>query len=146
SLSSVNYIKSNSRNILFFNTVDKKAHWLFPNNDQVIVNVRFITYPAGGVRLSSDSTQQKVTTSILIASEDRAPLAAGSKRLQNLFIALSDDYKLTPVVEGIDSILGHHQTSENNLLIFYLTNGAAKVIDYDLAARKVTSDTLLTAQ
>lgn len=42
-------------------------------------------------------------------------------------------------------LLGHHQMPDQSVLVFYVSGGVVKVVDYDIAGKKVRSDEKLSA-
>lgn len=142
-LSSGSYIENNTSNILFFDTKEKKAHWLIAGNDQRIYYFSFIKYPSHN---SPDLTSfQKQTTTGILFSIKTAPGQDGASA-QDLFIADANGKNVKLIAKGIDSILSYNQPSDDNFLVFYLKDGVAKVIDYKISDHTVSSDSVIALQ
>lgn len=141
------YGQGDARNLLFFDTKSKKVRWLLNGNEQIIPSVSFITdpesedyeYSTGGLSGKSITTQ-----SILL---EIAPLGTDGSTIggrRRLALASPNGESLLTVAEGIDGLLGKHKTSEQSLLAFYSIRGEVRVVEIDLEARTVTSDSALS--
>jgi hypothetical protein len=139
--------RSGARNILFFDTDGKKGHWLLPRNDQEIASYAFLMDPPDEKFMFSDGEPHKpnqVAEAILIELQPAG--SAAGKSSHRLVVASADGRRLKVIVDALDGKLGHQQMTSDSLLIFYVANGVAKVLDYDLKGEAIKSDTVLTAE
>lgn len=137
-----------ARNLLFFDMTSTKAHWLFPDNDQVIKSFSFFKDPPRSAYDCDHGTRKReqVATSILLELEPLHAAADAKDRARRLVIASADGRDSTSVAQPIGSLLGYHQSSGDSAFVFYVSGGAARVLVLDPITRKVDSDTLLSAQ
>jgi hypothetical protein len=126
------------RNLLFFDPASKKGHWLFPGNDQTIRSQAFLTDPPA----KSGNTGRMIA---LLLDVEQPP--KGDRPAQRrLAIADAEGRHVTTLADGIDDMLGWHQTDGQSVLVFYSVGGAARVIDYDIVGHAVRSDGTLSAE
>ena len=141
------YGRGDARNLLFFDTVSKKTHWLLKGNEQMIPSVAFITNPATEdyeYASSKPCDKDLVTQGILL---EVAPLKNGknsTKEVRQLALASPDGTELITVANGIDGLLGKHKTSSDALLAFYSVGGTVRVAEIDTSTRVVKSDNVLS--
>jgi hypothetical protein len=129
------YGASSNHNILIFNLEDKKANWLLSTDNMVIPYNNFIFWPRTQ-QFSNDQTRSQTPVALLYTT-----MNPGSDiKIQNLFISSIDGKNSILVRGGIDGILSYYLQSERNLLIFYVQNGFARVLDFDLVEKKVISN------
>lgn len=69
----------------------------------------------------------------------------GTTHRRRLAISSPVGRQLTTITDQIDGVLGHHQLADQSVLIFYVSGGVAKVIDYDIAGRATRSNVKLSA-
>ncbi len=138
-----------AQNLLFFDTVAKSAHWLLPSNDQIIPSFSFLMDPPGPSYAYDDGEsrdRKQVAIALLVeiqAKRNRDQLDAGPR---SLAIASPDGRALTPIAQSIQGLLGHHHARKDSLLVFYVSSGAARVLDVDPITRTVRSDAPLATQ
>jgi hypothetical protein len=137
-----------ARNLLFFDVSTKKAHWLLPDNSQTIESFSFLMDPPGmryGYCDDEAKEGDQVTIAILLELQPSgpSPADAGSRTLA---IAPPDGRLLTAIAEATEGLLGYHQPSTESVLVFYVSEGAARVLDADPGTRKVRSDALLEGE
>jgi hypothetical protein len=53
---------------------------------------------------------------------------------------------MAPIAQSIQGVLGYHHARADALFVFYVSEGAARVLDVDPLARTVRSDTALGAR
>lgn len=137
-----------ARNLLFFNVSTKRAHWLLPDNGQTIESFSFLMDPPGArYGYCDDEAQKRDQVAIAILLElrpaERSPDETVSRTLA---IAPPDGRTLTTIAKATEGLLGHHQPSKESVLVFYVSGGAARVLDVDISTRKVRSDSLLEGE
>ena len=130
-------------NLLFFDPGSKRGHWLLPGNDQTIRSHEFLTDPPG--RADATDPDHKVRTVALLLDIEQ-PSKDGGPAQRHLAIADADDRHILILVDGIDDVLGWHQVDGQSVLVFYTAGGVARIIDYDIAGRRVRSDGALSAE
>jgi hypothetical protein len=138
-----------ARNLLFFDMNSKKAHWLFPNNDQIVKSFFFLMDPPGSPYAYDDGEARKpeqVAVAILLELEPLPKKPSAHDHARSLAIATAEGRDLTSIAQPISGLLGYHQLSKESTFVFYVSDGAARVLDVDPTARKVNSDALLSAQ
>jgi len=136
-----------ARNLLFFDTVTKTAHWLLPDNDQVIRSFSFLMDPPSVNCWSADGEpckRDQKTVALLVEMEG-AQAAATTDGSRTIALASPDGRYLTPIARSIGGLLGYHQPSADSVLVFYVSAGSARVLDAETGTRKVRSDALLAA-
>jgi hypothetical protein len=138
-----------ARNLLFFDTATQKAHWLLPDNEQTIASFSFLMDPPRdryGFDAGGSDERERVALAILveIAPDRRGGDPADATR--RLAVASADGRKLTPIVKSTEGLLGYHQAARDSVLVFYVSDGAAKVLDLDPTTRATRSDRVLSAQ
>ena len=129
-------------NLLFFDPASKKGHWLFSRNDQAILSETFLTDRPGKAGVFGPDAGR--TIALLLDIEQ--PAQDGRPAQRHLAIAGADGRQVTTLAEGIDDMLGWHQTDAQSVLVFYTAGGIARVIDYDIAGRSVRSDGTMSAE
>ncbi len=139
-----------AHNLLFFNTATKKARWLFPGNNQTISSYSFLLDPPStrygydqGEAEKRDQTAIAVLLEVRDPPEEGAPSATHSRRLA---VASPDGRSVTEIADASDGLLGYHQAARDSVVVFYISAGAARVLDLDPVARKVRSDELLSTE
>ena len=133
-----------SRNVLFFDPAGNKSRWLIAGNNQLITGFDFLVVrdqPAGAS--SSRERAVAIICDLYVPAEDSG---TGAHRARRLAIALPDGRDLTTLVDSIDDFLGYHQLSDSAVVLFYVSGGSAKALNYDFAMHKVISDAKLTAE
>jgi hypothetical protein len=137
-----------AHNLLFFDMSSRKVHWLLPDNDQIIQSFSFLMDPPGP-RYADDGEARKrnqVTIAILLELQRPHATADAGGQTRSLAIASADGRSVTSLTESIGGLLGYHQPSTESAFIFYVSEGATRVLDVDPTTRKVRSDVLLSAQ
>jgi hypothetical protein len=134
-----------SRNVLFFDTDTKAVHWLFPTHDQHIRSHVFLYDPPSRDEWDDDDAKgERRTVALLIETE---PRAAGEKDAppppRSIAIAAPDGRDLATIVPACQGLLGQHQITNRSAFVFYVADGAARVIELDALERSVRSDALL---
>lgn len=144
-----NYIGSGSigsrgsaRNLLFFDIGTKKAHWLLPDNNQTIESFAFLMDPPTARYMYNDGeaqTRKQVALAILLElqRDDPSTPDGASRRLA---IAPPDGRTIALLADSTEGLLGYHQPGRDSVLVFYVSAGAARVLDADPGARKVRSN------
>jgi hypothetical protein len=138
-----------ARNLLFFSTVTKRAHWLLPGNDQTISAYHFLLDPPStryGYDQGEAEKQDQVATALLLEIQDSSEEASPGSHSRRLAVASPDGRSLTKIADATDGLLGFHQASKDSVLVFYIAAGAARVLDLDPNARSVRSDGLLSTE
>jgi len=141
SLSS-SYTPTDLRNLLFFDTASRQAHWLLDDNTQSMAALSVIGEP--DPYLSRGSTGDNHALGLLFLSR---PARAEDKRDTSWDIRLAsiDGRQLKTLVSGADSLLDHQLVNDHTLLVFYATRGVVHVLDVDPATRELRSDRTLPA-
>jgi len=133
-----------TRNILFFDSTNNRSHWLLAGNDQLISTFDFLVS-----RDQPVPTKDSKDKAVAIIFDLLAPVTLtneAAKHTRRLAIASPDGRDLTTLVDSIDDFLGYHQLSDSTVVLFYVSGGSAKALNYDFAAHKVVSDAKLTAE
>lgn len=135
-------------NLLFFDTATKKAHWLFPGNNQTISSFFFITDPPSAEYEFDDGNRgaaEPVTIAIVmeIQSSSNTQPTAG-ENVRSLAMATPDGRSITKVADSVDGMLGYHVAKKDSTFVFVIVGGAARVLHIDPSARVVLSDELLS--
>jgi hypothetical protein len=137
-----------AHNLLFFDMNSKKTHWLLPDNDQVIQSFSFFMDPPAASYTFDGEARKRDQVAIAILLELQRPRettdATGESR--SLAIASAEGRALTSIAQSIGGLLGYHQSSTESAFVFYVSDGAARVLDVNPTTRKVRSDGLLSAQ
>ena len=121
-----------ARNLLFFDIGTKKAHWLLPDNNQTIESFTFPMDPP------AERRKQVALAILLELRRDDPSTPDGASR--RLAIAPPDGRTIALLADSTDGLLGHHQPGRDSVLVFYVSAGAARVLDADPATRKVRSN------
>lgn len=90
--------------------------------------------------------RKQVAIALLVEILEQRPGAPAEADSRSLVIASPDGRASTTIAQSIQGLLGYHQVGKDSLLVFYVSSGAARVLDVDPVARAVRSDTPLTAQ
>lgn len=136
----------NAHNLLFFDMSSRKAHWLLPGNDQIIASFSFLMDPPGARYADDGEARKRDQVAIAILLELRRPPAAAGGQARSLAIASADGRGVASIAESIGGLLGYHQSSTESAFVFYVSDGAARVLDVDPSTRRVRTDVLLSAQ
>lgn len=142
---------ANTRNLLFFDSVTKKAHWLLKGNHEFIHTYSFLTDAPGCAHSGDDSEQceaSRVAIALLlqIESEPAAAKKTGSTGSRRIAIAAVDGTDVRELVTGADGLRGVHSIDSTRTLVFYAKAGAVRVLDIDPRTRTLRSDEKLSAQ
>lgn len=138
--------RSVAHNLLFFNASTKKAHWLLPEGEETIPSFSILTDPPTP-RYGSYGDRQTERVALGLLVEIQAQGAMGAAQAQRrLAIASADGRGVKTIAPSIDALLGYHQIGKESVLVFYVSKGAAKVLDYDLVTGGVRSDEALSPQ
>lgn len=147
------YGLGSAQNLLFFDTTTRKVHWLLPGNEQSIPSYSFLMDPPAcvGYRCSDGGAQPRDETALalLLEIEQRpagATGAADGDAKRSLTVASPDGLSITEIAESTQGLLSHHQVSRDSVFVFYVADGAARVLELDPVARVVKSDALLSAE
>ncbi len=140
---SSSYTPTDVHNLLFFDTTSRQAHWLFDENAQTITAMSVISESTPAQAQGAKPDCQAL--GLLFLSR---PAQADSRDNTSWDIGLAsiDGHQLKTLATGIDTLLGHRLTDNHTLLVFYAKQGAAHVLDVDLATREVRSDKVLAAK
>jgi len=136
-----------AHNLLFFDVAAKHAHWLLPDNDHIIPSFSFLMNPPGPRYADDGEARRRDQVAIALLVELQAPedSAGKSDRALRLAIASADGRNLTPIAQSMGGLLGYHQPTADSVLVFYASEGIARVLDVDLHSYKVRSDSALSA-
>jgi|GEM_PF-5531263 hypothetical protein len=131
-----------SRNVLFFDLTNKKAHWLFPKNDQDIQALHFAYDPPYKETdyMYREQTHKKTVAVIVEFAQRRSSQEKEKSVPHMLAVADVGGKNVNVVLSAIDRLLGYQQPDGKTILLFYVSAGVAKVMDYNLETRSVISD------
>lgn len=132
------------RNLLFFDTATRGAHWLLPNNMQQISEYSFIgdsPEPDCDYRRSCEDASS--VQAVLLEIDPLPHEMPLTKRY--VAIGSADGRNLATIAYGIDRLLGHYLKSRDSLIVFYSAEGALKVLEVDPVSHTVKSDAQLSA-
>jgi hypothetical protein len=134
--------------VLFFDTVTKKAHWLFPGNDQTIQSLELIADPATARYQFDDGEPEglhRVAIAILLEVQDSTDEQRASRKSdRRLLLATPDGRTIVKLVESVEGMLGYHQANKDSVFLFYISGSSARVLHMDPTRRVVLSDDLLS--
>lgn len=137
-----------ARNLLFFDTTSRNAHWLFPDNAQILASFSFLRDPPGNrYTLDDDSVsgQKQVVTAILLEIQNDADGGAGAST-RSIAMASPDGRELTPIAPATQGLMGYHHARKDAVFVFYASSGTARVSEIDPISRSVRSDGTLAAK
>lgn len=130
-----------ARNLLFFDTGSKTAHWLLPNTNHDILTQWFVhDQPFRGVRQAGAAQPIVIGLLLEIAEHVDHP---DTGQLRKLVFASVDGKSITTISESIDGLLGQRHVDAESLLIFYVRDGSVSVIDLNPTDVIVRSDSAL---
>ena len=133
-----------ARNLLFFHTKSKKAHWLFDNTDSDILSWKMVyNEPRQNMTDEKESRLYVVGMIVELADHEDEP---SPDRLRGLVFVSADGKKVSPLIESIDSQLGQYHTDSDTVLIFYVRDGSVNVLDVDTTNVVVRSDFPLSGE
>lgn len=138
-----------AHNLLFFDTATKTAHWLLPNNDQIIPSYSFLMDPPGRRYAYVDGEaddRKQVAVALLVELQEKRNEEQSDAGSRSLAIASPEGRGLTPIAPSIQGLLGHHHARKDSLFVFYVSSGTARVLDVDPVTRTLRSDTPLATQ
>ncbi len=131
-----------ARNLLFFDTKSKKAHWLYEDTDNDIVSWRMVyNEPRKNMTDEKESRLYAIGMILQVAEYTEEP---DPGRPRSLVLVSPDGKGVTTLVESIDSQLGQFHTDAETVLIFYVRDGAVNVLDVDPVSALVRSDSPLS--
>lgn len=136
-----------ARNLLFFDTATHKAHWLFPTNEQTIASFSFLMDPPRehwGVDAGGPDGPDRVALAILLELAAVRREGEPSKATRRLAVGSPDGRELTTIAEASEGLLGYHQGARDSVFVFYVSEGAAKVLEVDPTTRATRSDRVLS--
>jgi hypothetical protein len=124
---------SETRNLLFVSTDKEKAHWLFPDQNQILSRILPLDR-------SSDNTRV-----IYLESKPRAPAGGTSKNSKvTLSLVRTDGSKLTTLVSEADEIMEHRERGDD-LQVTYQKDDAIRSMRISLGDFKIKSDRLVVS-
>ncbi|MCH7854788.1 MAG: hypothetical protein IIB76_10700 [Proteobacteria bacterium] len=130
-----------ARNLLFFDTGSKTAHWLLPNTNHDILTQWFVhDRPFRGVRQAGAAQPIVIGLLLEIAEHVDHP---DTEQLRKLVFVSVDGKSITTISESIERLIGQRHVDAKSLLIFYVRDGSVSVIDLDPAEVIVRSDSVL---
>ncbi len=138
-----------ARNLLFFDTSTKKSRWLLADNGNMIPRYFFVTDPPSRYRYDDRDPDRRAQVTLSIVFElqpgdpNHEPQQESSPH--EIAAAAPDGTSITTLVKSAESVLGWHLVDRGSLLLFYVGNGAVRVLDLDPVSRNVRSDAPLTA-
>ncbi len=133
-----------ARNLLFFDTKSKKAHWLFENTDSDILSWRMVyNEPRRNMTDEKESRLYAIGMILQLAEHEEEP---STDRLRSLVFVSPDGKEISPLVDSIDSQLGQYHTDSETVLIFYVRDGSVNVLDVDTINTVVRSDSPLSVE
>lgn len=138
-----------SRNVLFFDTQTKKAHWLFAKHDQEIPSFVFLKQPPGTGHLweTGEPTKEgQRVVGIIAEIEALKREGGGPPSGRDIGIVAPDGRSFKALVKSSQGLLGYHQAGESTVFIFYVSGGEARVLDLNLASGEVRSDSVLSTK
>jgi hypothetical protein len=141
SLSS-SYTPTNLRNVLFFDTASRQAHWLLDDNTQFMAALSVIGEP--DPYRSRRSTEDSHALGLLFLSRPADAEIKGAPTW-DIRLASVDGRQVKTLVDGVSTLLDHELTNDHTLLVFYAKRGVAHVLDVDPVTRELRSDQTLPA-
>jgi hypothetical protein len=138
-----------SRNVLFFDTQTKRAHWLLAKHDQEIPSLVFLKQPPGSGYMweTGESTKEgQRVVGILAETQPLSREASGTGAGRDIAFAAPDGRTSKTLVKASQGLLGYHQAGASTVFIFYVARGEARVLDLNLASGEVQSDAALTTE
>lgn len=135
--------RGNARNWLFFNIESRKAHWLFADSREEIIDYQFL-YQYEDDDINDESEREKVAVGILmlLAERQNEGEAAEARRM----ILVSTDGKKTDIVaERVDRLRDYFYVDLESHLILYSAEGSIRIMDLNPITATVTSDEVLSA-
>lgn len=141
SLSS-SYTPTDLRNLLFFDTASRQAHWLLDDDTQSMAALSVIGGPSP--YRTQASTPDSHALGLLFLSR---PAEADDKgdATWDIRLASVDGRQLKTLTSGVGALLDHQLTNDHTLLVFYAKRGVIHVLDVDPATRELRSDQTLPA-
>jgi hypothetical protein len=139
SLSS-SFTPTDMRNLLFFDTASRQAHWLLDDNAQSIAAMSVISGSASAQTQGSKPDPQALGL-LFLTRPAEADNKADAK--WDIRLASVDGHKLKTLANGVDTLLDHQLTNDDTLLVFYAKHGVVHVLDVDPATRDLRSDQTL---
>lgn len=131
-----------ARNLLFFDTISKNAHWLFDDNENDILSWRMVyNEPRRNMTDEKESRLFVVGMILQIAKHEEEPSPG---RSSDLVFVSADGRAISPLADSIDSQLGHYHTAPETVLVFYVRDGSVNVLDVDTLNAVVRSDSPLS--
>jgi hypothetical protein len=137
-----------ARNLLFFDTTTRNAHWLFPDNEQILASFSFLRDPPGnryGLDDGLPAGEKQVTTAILLEIQND-PEAGANGSIRSITMASPDGRELTPIASSTQGLMGYHHARKDAVFVFYVSGGTARVGEVDPVTRTVRSDGALAAK
>lgn len=141
SLSS-SYMTTDLRNLLFFDTASRQAHWLLDDNEHSIAALSVIGKPAS--YQSAGKAADFRTPGLIFLSRSTKADNKGDATW-DLRLTSVDGHELDTLANGVDTLLDHQLINDRTLLVFYAKHGAIHVLDVDPANRKLRADQTLPA-
>lgn len=141
SLSS-SYTPTDLRNLLFFDTASRQAHWLFDDNAQSIAALSVIG-ESDPLRTHGSSSDARALGLLFLSRPTEADNKAGAT--WGIRLASVDGRKIKTLANGINTLLDHQLTNDHALLVFYAKRGVVHVLDVDPVTRDLRSDQTLPA-
>lgn len=133
-----------ARNLLFFDTKSKKAHWLFENTDNDILSWKIVFNEPR--RNMTESKQSKLfAVGFVLQLADHVE-GAKADRPRSLVFVSPDGKDVLQIVDSIDSQLGQYHIDSETVLIFYVRDGSVNVLDLDTFNAVVRSDLPLSVE
>ena len=132
-----------ARNLLFFDTKTKTAHWLFNDNSSELLSWRMV-YDEPRRSMTEEKESQLRVVGMILHLRAAAADEPNANRPAKLVLVSPDGTHLVTLVESIDSQLGQYHVDAETLLIFYARDGAVNVLDVDPINATVRSSSPLS--
>jgi len=136
--------RGNAHNWLFFNVDSRKAHWLFPNSREEILDHQFLYQYADEVE-EPDSEREKIVVGIIMLlsegnSEDQPT------RARRMILVSTDGKNVDILAESVDRLRDYFYVDPESHLLLYSAQGSIRIMDLNPITATVSSDAVLSVE
>lgn len=121
------------RNFLFFNTSDKSAQKLIPNN-----NFLFLRYEKLGQQMPTGDLFNKVQGIWyeVVTTDSNNDQRLTTEDQKTIAVSEASGANFTEVIRQVDKLVGTHQPDDETLLVFYASTGKHFVTEINIPTRR----------
>jgi hypothetical protein len=138
--------RGEAKDLLFFDTATKSAHWLLGDPDRTLRFYALIEHPSPAPRdARSGPPEDRRVLGVLFETAPDPPPQDPSARSTSIGMAEPDGRYPKSLLDGTSGLLGHHLVGPDSLIVFYVREDELWAADVDPTTRTILSDARVSA-